>query len=196
MGILEDNKNRFVSIFTENIKREGSEALLKWLTEESDFLVAPASTIFHGNYEGGLLQHSLNVYDILKKRISEDDKSEYSDETVAVAALLHDICKVNFYKKGTRNVKVDGRWTTKEVYEVDEKFPCGDHADKSIIILQNFIRLTPDEILAIRAHMGGFDNATKGGSRFMSKICERCRLAVHLQLADVEATYLLETKVD
>lgn len=189
----DENAKRFTSIFQSSITRDGSGSLLEWL-QESDFFIAPASTVFHGNYEGGLLEHSLNVYDALKERLKHDRFSDYSEETVAVVALLHDLCKVNFYKKGTRNVKVDGAWTTKEVYEIDEKFPCGDHADKSIIILQNFIKLDPEEILAIRGHMGGFDNAVKGGGRFLSGIFERSRLAVHLHLADMEATYLMENK--
>ena len=79
------------------------------------------------------------------------------------------------------------------MYEIDEKFPCGDHADKSIIILQNFMRLTAEEILAIRAHMGGWDNAVKGGNGFVGKIFERSKLAVLLHVADMKATYFMES---
>ena len=188
---LESNKEEFLAVFNQLINREGKDELLEWLLS-SDLFIAPASTRFHGDYEGGLVEHLLNVYRCLKARVDWDEACDSSDETVAIVALFHDLCKVNFYKKGTKNVKVDGVWTTKEVYEIDEKFPCGDHADKSIIILQNFIRLLPDEILAIRAHMGAFDSAVKGGSQFLNRIFDRCRLAVHLHLADVEATYLLE----
>lgn len=85
-----------------------------------------------------------------------------------------------------------GSGIKKRFNEVDEKFPCGEHADKSIIILQNFIRLEPEEILAIRAHMGGWDTAVKGGNAFIGKIFERSKLALLLHLADMGATYLME----
>lgn len=194
MEALEEMKAQFLEIYNESIKRDGAENLLKWLSE-SDFFEAPASTRFHGSHEGGLLAHSLNVYHCLKEIVEQAGLQEtYSPETIAISALLHDVCKVNFYKKGTRNVKDDetGQWYKKEVYEVDEKFPCGEHADKSIIIIQNFIHLEPEEILAIRAHMGGWDTAVKGGNGFVGKIFERSKLAVFLHFADMAATYLME----
>ena len=97
------NKERFIEIFKTKIKREGSENLLNFLQSEAcDFFTAPASTKYHGAYEGGLLEHSLNVYDCLcdilsRPRIKEQYGIEYSDESIAIVALLHDICKVNFY---------------------------------------------------------------------------------------------------
>lgn len=194
METLEEMRAQFLEIYNESIKRDGAEDLLKWLSE-SDFFVAPASTRFHGSHEGGLLTHSLNVYHCLKEIVEQAGLQEtYSPETIAISALLHDICKVNFYKKGTRNVKDEetGQWYKKEVYEIDEKFPCGEHADKSIIIIQNFIHLEPEEILAIRAHMGGWDTAVKGGNGFVGKIFERSKLAVFLHFADMAATYLME----
>ena len=115
---------------------------------------------------------------------------------VAVCALFHDVTKANYYKKGYRNVKDDetGQWYRKEVYEVDEKFPIG-HGEKSCIILQWFLQsLTVDELLAIRFHMGGFDPIVKGGDFSMSKAYDKCPLAPMLHLADMEATYLLETQ--
>ena len=184
-------KERFFSVYNNAVHRDGSD-ILRWL-EDSDFFVAPASTKFHGCHEGGLLQHSLNVYDCLKRGLANAGlQNSYPEETVAVVSLLHDICKVNFYKKGFRNVKDDetGQWYKKEVYEIDEKFPCGEHADKSVILIQNFMHLEPEEILAIRAHMGGWDTAVKGGNAFIGKIFERSKLAVLLHLADMEATYL------
>ena len=192
--MLANTKERFLKTYEDSIKREGSTELLRWL-EDSDFFVAPASTKYHGCHEGGLLEHSLNVYDCLKTAISAAGVQDfYSDETVAIVSLLHDVCKVNFYKKGFRNVKDEetGQWYKKEVYEIDEKFPCGDHADKSVIILQNFIHLEPEEILAIRAHMGGWDTAVKGGNAFVGKIFERSKLSLLVHLADLAATYLLE----
>ena len=186
---MSELKERFLAVYKETVTREGSDSLLDWL------FVAPASTRYHGCYEGGLLQHSLNVYDCLKIGIEAAGlQGTYSEETIAIVSLMHDLCKVNYYKKGFRNVKDEetGQWYKKEVYEVDEKFPCGEHADKSIIILQNFIRLEPEEILAIRAHMGGWDTAVKGGNAFIGKIFERSKLALLLHLADMGATYLME----
>lgn len=191
MVLLTDFKERFLALYKEYITRDGADDLMEWLTT-SDFFVAPASTKFHGSHAGGLLEHSLNVYDCLVEELDIlDIKDNYSAETVALVSLLHDICKVNFYKKGTRNVKENGQWVTKEVYEIDEKFPCG-HGEKSVIILQNFMNLSAEEIFAIRAHMGGFDTSVKGGDYFISKIFERSKLSVLLHLADMKATYLLE----
>ncbi len=188
-----DNRERFITLFKEKIARPGADKLLEWL-QSADFFTAPASTKYHGAEAGGLLAHSLGVYDCLVSLLEKrGERANYSEETIAVAALLHDICKVNFYKIGHRNVKENGVWVSKEVYEVDEKFPCG-HGEKSVIILQNFMRLETDEIFAIRAHMGGFDASVKGGDYTISRIFERCPLAVLLHMADIEASYLDEAR--
>lgn len=188
-----DKRTEFLELYNSLITRDGRDELLDWLTH-SDFFTAPASTKYHGSYEGGLLEHSVNVYHCLVSLIAHAGlEGRYSDETVAIVSLLHDICKVNFYKTGVRNVKENGVWVQKEVYEVDEKFPCG-HGEKSVIILQNFIKLSADEIMAIRAHMGGFDASVKSGEYFIGQIFERCELALLTHLADMESTYLLERK--
>lgn len=188
---MDDNKTRFLQIYRENVTRTGSGTVLDYLCK-SDFFTAPASTRFHGAHEGGLLEHSLNVYDCLTQLLEVNGLTgSYSPDTVAVVALLHDICKVNFYKKGTKNQKINGKWETVDCYEIDEKFPCG-HGEKSVIILQTMMHLSSEEILAIRAHMGGFDTSVKGGDYFIGKIFERSRLALLLHLADMEATYLKE----
>lgn len=110
---MEDKKERFLSIFNEVVHREGAEELLSWLSN-SDFFTAPASTQYHGSHPGGLLEHSLNVYDCLVEELNLSGFSEkYTQETIAIVSLLHDICKTNFYKKGTRNVKENGQWVTK-----------------------------------------------------------------------------------
>ena len=181
------SKERFKEIFQNSITRDGADNLLKWL-ESADFFTAPASTKYHGAYEGGLLEHSLNVYDVLS---GMPEAEHFSTETIAIVSLLHDLCKVNFYKTGTRNVKENGQWIEKTFYEISEKFPCG-HGEKSVIILQNFMKLESDEIFAIRAHMGGFDTSVKGGDYFIGKIFESCPLAILLHIADLKATYLLE----
>lgn len=185
-------KEKFLEIVRQNIKRDGIENFLSWL-EKSDFFRAPASTKYHLCCDGGLLQHSLGVYECLKNVLSSNSIAEYSDETIALVALTHDICKCNFYKKGFRNVKDEetGQWEKKEIYEVDDKLPLG-HGEKSVIMLQAFMKLTVDEIYAIRWHMSGFDNAVKGGEYALNTAYQKCKLAVALHLADMEATYFLE----
>lgn len=192
---VEENKSTFLSILGGIVEREGLEDLIAWL-ERSDFFYAPASTRFHGNYDGGLCEHSLNVYKCLLSMV-ERYAEQYTipKESVIVAALLHDLCKANTYKKGSRNRKnADGRWESYLTYEFDERFP-GGHGEKSAFIIQQFIKLTPDEYLAIRWHMGGYDCAVKGGDRAISNAYDQCKLAAMLHLADSEASHLLEKTV-
>ena len=108
MPDIEKQKQEFLSLCRENIHREGLEDLLGWL-QRSDFFTAPASSRYHGAYEGGLCEHSLDVYAMAKKVIA-GFQLELSEESVVVAALFHDLCKVNFYKQDTRNQKINGVW--------------------------------------------------------------------------------------
>lgn len=136
------------------------------------------------------------MYQCLKQLCQQFNDVDISDESIAICGLFHDICKANTYKTGTRNVKDEetGKWYSKEIYEVDEKFPIG-HGEKSCIILQWFLgKLSPQELLSIRWHMGGFDNAVKGGDFSLSKAYESSKLAAMLHIADMEATYLMEEK--
>lgn len=189
-------KDQFLAICRENIHRDGLDSLLAWMETESDFYTAPASTKFHGNYEGGLLEHSLNVYRALKflvKRLLPKDS--ITDETIAIAALFHDLCKANYYVAGTRNVKDDetGVWRKVPCYTTDDQYPVG-HGEKSVIIILQHMKLTDDEILAIRWHMSGFDSAVKGGDYGCSKAYDSCPFAVLLHLADMIASYLMEER--
>jgi len=191
-----DKKQRFIDICKSNIKRDGLDELLAWL-EKSDFYYAPASTKYHGNYEGGLLEHSLNVYDNLMKVVDTFPihNTTFEKETLTVISLFHDLCKVNFYKKGSRNVKgEDGKWFAKEVYEISEKVPLG-HGEKSCILIQQFMKLSVEELLSIRWHMGGFDSASRGGDYSMSGAQDYTKLVTLLQVADMLAT-MNEPKVD
>ena len=187
------NKERFLEICRIHIQREGLDKLLDWL-EKSDFYEAPASTKYHGNYPGGLLEHSMNVYDCMRRVAKHYPEYPVTEESIAICALFHDLCKVNFYQKGFRNVKDEatGQWVKKEIYEINERFPIG-HGEKSCIILQWFFtKLTVPELLAIRYHMGSFDAAVKGGDFGISRAYEMEPLAPMLHLADLEATYLME----
>lgn len=169
-------------------KRKGIKELVDWL-DNSDFKVAPASTRYHANYEGGLLQHSLNVYQECLRQDGLIKLFNIPKESIIIAALLHDICKVNYYKMDVRNVKKNGAWVQEPYYTVDDLFPMG-HAEKSIIVAQQFIPLTDVEIAMIRAHMGGFvsDNYFNP-----SNVYNKYPEAVILHNADLIATYVLES---
>ena len=154
------SKEEFVEIFTSCITRDGADKLLDFLEHKCDFFTAPASARYHGAYEGGLCEHSLNVYHCLvdylqRERVQELYGLEYGEESVAIVALLHDLCKVGCYKKGFRNVKNDatGQWEKVPSYTFDDPLPYG-HGEKSVYIANGYIRLTREEAMAIRWHMG------------------------------------------
>ena len=184
------NKEEFLQIYNEYVKRQGSQEFLDWLLK-TDFFTAPASTKYHGACEGGLLLHSLNVYKTLRERYFEEGKD--SEESFAIYALLHDLCKAQFYKVSTRNVKNDvtGQWEKVPYYTVEDAFPYG-HGEKSVFLIERFMRLKTSEAMAIRWHMGGFDDSARGGSFAISLAYEKYPLAVKLHLADLESTYLKE----
>ncbi len=192
-----DKKEEFLEIYRTNITREGSDRLLEYLlSDKSDFFTAPASTRYHGAYESGLLEHSLNVYHCLKDYLARERARkmygmEYSEETIAVSALLHDICKINFYKTDYRNAKNDlGVWEKVPYYTIDDKLPYG-HGEKSVYIITGFMRLTREEAFAIRYHMGFSSTEDKGQ---IGKAFEMFPLAFALSTADMEASYFLESR--
>ena len=183
-------KEEFIQIYKENIKREGSAELLEWL-QKTDFFTAPASTKFHGACEQGLVMHSISVFHTLVDKHFDPETDNM--ESFAICALLHDLCKAEFYKVSTRNVKNEetGKWEKVPYYAVEDKFPFG-HGEKSVFLIERFIRLKPAEAMAIRWHMGGFDEAARGGSFAISVAYEKYPLAIKLHLADLESTYLKE----
>ena len=145
-------------------KREGMEKVIEKL-EELGFFKAPASTKFHLNYEGGLLEHSMNVCEMALelRELMIRKKKEMHDalpkESVIIAALLHDVCKADVYKPAIKRQKNEkGVWCDVLGYDVDYgNFPLG-HGEKSVIwLLQNGLKLTTDEIIAIRWHMSAWD---------------------------------------
>lgn len=188
-------KEEFLKIYKENIKREGAENFLNYLLK-TDFFTAPASTRFHGSHEGGLLEHSLNVYHCLKDYLERERakslyRMNYSEETIALCSLLHDVCKVDFYKVDYRNAKNEqGVWEKVPYYTIDDRLPYG-HGEKSVYIISGFMRLTREEAFAIRYHMGfsGVEDKNSIGKAF-----EMFPLAFALSVADMEASYYLETE--
>ena len=191
-----NNKERFIEVYKKYIHREGSDKLLEYLmSHSSDFFDAPASARYHGNYDGGLVEHSLNVYDCLKDylertRVKTTYGLNYNDESIAIVALLHDLCKINCYKKGTRNVKENGQWKQVPTFEYNDTLPYG-HGEKSVYMISGYMRLTREEAFAIRYHMGfsGSEDARNVGAEF-----EMFPLAFALSTADMEATYFIEGK--
>lgn len=197
MRTPQEIKDEFLEIYKANIKREGSDKLLEYLlSSKSDFFTAPASTKYHSAYEGGLAQHSINVYHCLcdylaRQRVKEVYHLTADGETAAVIALLHDICKVNFYKVDYRNSKNEqGVWEKVPYYRIDDQLPYG-HGEKSVYIISGFMRLSREEAIAIRYHMGfsGIEDRNSIGAAF-----EKWPLAFALSTADMEASYFLENR--
>ena len=190
-----DYKKKFIDIYNAKIKREGADKLLAFL-EESDFFTAPASTRYHGSHPGGLCEHSINVYECLcdylkRPRVRELYGMNYSEETVAIVSLLHDICKTNFYVETTRNVKEDGVWKTVPYYSIDDQLPYG-HGEKSVYMVSAYMKLTRDEAFAIRYHMGFSESNNVTYINNVGKAYEMFPIAFAVSVADLEASYYLE----
>ena len=209
--MIEDNIKRFEDLLL-SVQRDGIQKLVNYINK-TDFYKAPASTRFHLACEGGLLQHSLNVYDCLTAKkdslVWKPVFDKIPDESLIIMALLHDLCKANFYKEGTKNQKTydpekvaaaepwqrkhdqigDCIWETVQTYQVDDQLPLG-HGEKSVMLLQCYIRLTMQEVMAIRWHMG-FSEA-KENYNAVGQAMEKYPVVLALHEADLEATKILE----
>ena len=182
-------------------ERERIDKVIDYLENKSDYFIAPASTAFHGNYAGGLAEHSLNVYEVAMrvKTAMVDMKPELadriSDESIAIVTLLHDLCKTNVYKVEKKNRKVNGRWEEYDGYGVDySKFPLG-HGEKSVIMLLTLgFPLTKDEMLAIRWHMTAWELAFQSPEQKSNLQIARdtAPLCTIIQAADGLSSSLLE----
>ena len=187
------NKEEFLRIARENIKREGLEELLSFL-ETTDFFTAPCSTKFHLAEKGGLCQHSMNVYDRLIRLCADEYGEENMNmESITICALFHDVCKCCYYKESMRNVKENGVWVEKPYYTIEDTLPYG-HGEKSVYIINGYMRLTREEAMAINWHMGGFDPRAQAYSNSYSEAYSRFPLAVLTHIADLQATYLDENR--
>lgn len=189
---LEAKIEEFESLMSK-IKRPGIEKLIDFI-KISDFYSAPASTRFHGSYEGGLLSHSLNVYKSLSKKkehnpVWNETLSNIPEESIIIVSLLHDICKTYYYTTEMRNKKVNGVWEQVPFYTVDDKIPYG-HGEKSVMMIEEYIKLTPHERYAIRWHMGAYSGSQDWGT--LGIAFERFPLSLALHEADMEATHILE----
>lgn len=197
---LDMQRDQFLNIFDTCIgEREGKEALREWLlSDHCDFFIAPASTKYHGNYDGGLCEHSIDVYEMavrLESLYREDIRKQYLVlnrpydraqfmESLTIAALFHDLCKVNFYK-----TKISGR--NNSTFTVDEQLPFGGHGSKSVYVLSKYLKdLTDDEAIAINCHMGfsrAWDSTISIGESFRYS-----PLAWMIHVADEAATFMLD----
>ena len=213
MPTIEENIQRFEELLN-SVKRDGTDKLMRYIRNSTDFYKAPASTKFHLACEGGLLQHSLNVYDCLVAKrnnpIWKDVLKDIPDDSLILIALLHDLCKANFYAEGTKNQKTydpekvkaaenwqvkhdaqgDFIWETVKTYQVDDQLPLG-HGEKSVMLIQCYIRLTMHEVMAIRWHMG-FSEAKEHWNTLGSAM-EKHPIVLATNEADLEASKLLET---
>lgn len=191
---IEEIKAEYINIFKTYIKRDGADKLLDYMTNSSDFFTAPASTKYHSCFEGGLASHSVTVYNRFKNILIQEYGENYqeiiSDESVAIIALLHDLCKINTYTIDYRNQKVDGQWVQVPYYAYNNTLPYG-HGEKSVYIISGFMRLTREEAMAINWHMGAFD-ARSQISNDLVEAFKRFPNALLFHIADIQATYLDE----
>ena len=177
-------KKDFVGLAQKYAKREGVDTLLSHL-EQSDFYIAPASTKYHDSVRGGLCHHSVKVM----KELMFEAAGKYPMDTIAVVSLFHDVCKIGYYEESTKNVKdeVTGQWHKEPFYKVNDLFPMG-HGEKSLFMIQDCVKLSTEEALAIRWHMGGYE--PKENYPYISGAYSEYPLALMLHLADMRATYL------
>lgn len=195
---MTDTKERIIELL-KRTGRAGMGILCKWLSNETDFFTAPASTKYHNSYEGGLADHSLAVYELLKEK--NEKYKVLDDNTVIISALLHDVCKVNYYAKEKKNIKEGTKindwgkeianWVEKEVYVMDDIYPIG-HGEKSVIILMDFIELTTAEKILIRWHMGF--TVPKEEYRTLNAALDLYPEIALMHAADLEATYMIDRR--
>ena len=202
--VLRENKQKYIDLCHKYIKRDGIENLLEYL-ENSDFFEAPSSMGFHLNEEGGLCQHSMNVFytamqiyhNTILPQIQSGESpftEEIQEESIAITTLFHDLCKTNIYHKAERWKKDEhGRWQSYNGYELKDNFPFG-HGEKSCIILHWYMKLKQEELLAIRWHMGMFEMTEQGsGTRYAFRdSMSKSPLVSLLQAADLISSNCLE----
>lgn len=211
---LEGNIKRFEDLMA-SVNREGKDALMDYIKNKTDFYTAPASTQYHLSCEGGLLQHSLNVYDCLiaKKEspVWKDILASVPEESLIIMSLLHDLCKTNFYSVTTKNQKTydpkkvaaaeswqvkndamgDFIWETVPAYGFKDELPLG-HGEKSVILISCYMKLSMEEIMAIRWHMGFSEE--KAQYKSLGEAMEKYPIVLAMHEADLEASKLLEDK--
>lgn len=186
----EELQEEFTDLVLMKISREGIVDLMRWISQ-TDFYKAPASTKYHGSYEGGLARHSLNVYDQLLN-LCKWYECDASQESIAIVALFHDLCKIGCYKTEMRWRKdANNKWEQYPTYTFKEDYCFGGHGAKSVYLVQNFMKLTPEEAAAINSHMGAWDATTYSNP---TAVYEHNKLAWLLHVADEAADFLDESE--
>lgn len=185
--VVEGRKKAFKELFLATVERKGAPALLEWLEKETDFFTAPASAGSHLAIEGGLCMHSLNVYRRLRPSLNQHP---FSHESATICALLHDICNANYYKKEIRSGRDDKNKSIRvPFYRIEDRFPYG-HGEKSVYLIERHMKLTYEEALAIRHHMGGF--GCFPGDMTVHEAFRTSPLALELHIADMRSAYIDE----
>lgn len=175
---IEQNKKNILGMLSE-VKREGIDDLVNWLTE-SNFFTSPASTMFHGNYEGGLALHSYKVYEEFWRQ-AQHYNLPVTKETAVLTGLLHDACKIGFY---IPNELKSGKISEAKPYKTEDPFPIG-HGEKSVMLVQKYLPLTEQEAMIIRWHMGPYD---KSWEDYQDKIEEKFPEVLVFHHADIEVS--------
>lgn len=213
---IQQNKEEFLKLIR-TISREGmnTDRLVAQL-EGSDFFYAPASSMYHCAYRGGLCEHSLNVYYTLQKMAysmypvtGEDDgvafhaSMPFSEDSMKIVALLHDFDKMNKYERTVMNKKVYSETGSKydemgkydwqsvpgyKMKDAKDRFVMGTHGENSVFMTETFIPLNVEEHCAIVNHHAVYDNPKLN----TTDIFNRYPLACLLHLADMASTYILE----
>ena len=201
---MSNQKIEFFETTLRNTGREGIENVIQFC-KSTDFYIAPSSASYHSNYQGGLLDHTILVYVLAMKyrnvlvEMHPELEDKLSVEELTISTLLHDICKTCFYQKTLKWRKdANNQWEQYETYEINDQFPIG-HGEKSVIMLQNFgLALQPNEMLAIRYHMGAWDGAmwTNDLKYAYSSAIAVCPLVTLIQQADNACSMLFERKVN
>lgn len=199
MNGTRDPKADFLTIY-KDIRRPGADKLLAWL-ESTDFFTAPAGAKHHGAHAGGLVVHSLNVWNRLREITLRDtidgkailDLTPETNETVAILALLHDVCKADVYhlEPGRWKNPATGKWEDRQEYKFRDPLPLG-HGEKSLHLITKYMDLTEEEALAIRWHMGAYDAAARSDLRDLSAAMAMTPWVWRLQEADMCATHIDE----
>lgn len=182
---------KFCEIYNRYIRREGAKELLEWL-HTTDFFTAPASTRFHGDHAGGLVEHSVNVWEEMIRLLRAYPEVKVSGESAAIVTLLHDLCKIGCYKTELRNKKINGVWKSVPTYVYNEDFCYGGHGSKSVYLIQRFMKLTDEEATAVNCHMGFADRSP--GDYSLGNAYDAYPLAWLTHVADESATYIRESK--
>jgi len=186
------NKVTIVNLLKQT-EREGIEGLIHWLDTDG-FFESPASTQFHGNYDGGLAYHSLNVYEEFN-HLNERYNLGLEQDTITLVGLLHDACKVGLYEP---NILKSGNRSESKPYKTNGEFPFG-HGELSVYYVQQHIQLTPEEALLIRWHMekydATYDFVNGQGDRIRNAVPSLCALSCADKLASAYIDDINPSKV-